>query len=152
MNIRSLLAGIFLAIFCSGYLAAQTIAGDSVGAPGLPGTIYSGYVFIGGDDFTGPLSINCPNNPAGRYFTQRLYSIFGQTLDGPRGAYAGTSYTGLQGYDIDTCHTGYGARDVASAYTGFAPVVIYKLVVYPWCLTQQEIGQIKNWGVNNYGA
>lgn len=85
------------------------VSGIKLGTAGAAGSLYAGYTFSGGDDFSSnSLSIVCPTTPNGRYFTQHVYQIFGVPFNGPRAAYNGVGYAGLQGYDIDTCHTGFG--------------------------------------------
>lgn len=104
--------------------APATIAGNTIGALGPAGTPYSGFVFSGGDDFSAN-NFNgvCPTTPNGRYFTQRLYQIFGVAYNGPRAAYTGVGYTGLQGYDIDTCHTGFGDTGRGTQLSSYNDIV-----------------------------
>lgn len=102
-----------------------TVSGNSVGASGISGTMYSGYVFSGGDDFSSN-SFNgvCPTTPNGRYFTERLYQIYNVPYNGPRAAYTGVGYTGLQGYEIDTCHTGFGDTGRQTALSSYNDIVM----------------------------
>lgn len=104
---------------------ATPVGGNAIGAAGAAGTPYSGYVFSGGDDFSSNVfSQVCPTTPNGRYFTQRLYQIFGTAYNGPRGAYTGVGYNGLQGYEIDTCHTGFGDTGRGAALSSYNDMVV----------------------------
>lgn len=113
-----------------GYSPASTpfpavVAGISVGTVGAAGTPYAGFTFSGGDDFSSAnISVVCPNNPNGRYFTSRPYQITASALNGARGAYQGTTYTGLQGYDIDTCHTGFGDTGRGAPLSTYNDIVV----------------------------
>lgn len=105
--------------------AAKSVGGNTPGAIGLTGTPYAGFVFSDGDDFSSNvLSEVCPTTPNGRYFTQRLYQIFGTAYNGPRGAYTGVGYNGLQGYETDTCHTGFGDTGRGTPLSSYNDMVV----------------------------
>jgi hypothetical protein len=73
-----------------------TIGGVSVGDEGEVGTIYEGYTLSWGHDFS-ILDIVTPNNPAGKWFTNRTYLPGARTSDSLLNTM----------YDTDPSHTGH---------------------------------------------
>lgn len=82
----------------SGAIPPYNIGGVSVGTQGNSG-VYTGYTMVGGDNFTGPLSIVHITDPFARYWTTRMGVV------GSAGARLNGSATG-NGYNIDPYHTG----------------------------------------------